>query len=114
MDLSYYTDSRTISHRHCQIFYDTSSRHWLLENFGRNGTRVNDKQIGRQGEPTIIQLESGSTIEMGKFTMRFMLKPFKLEEFLTKRGPFSGSSATHIHFNTPTNFLPSAPQFRKQ
>jgi len=109
MDLSYYTDSRTVSHRHCQIAYDIANRCWVLENFGRNGTRVNDKQIGRLGSTTVTRLESGATIEMGKFTMRFLLKPFKPEEFPLKKIPLA-NDMIYSGTDVPNTILSSLPR----
>jgi hypothetical protein len=84
IDMSKYTDVKTVSHKHAEIelVTDSSGKHeWFMENFGRNGTRVNTTLHGKQptaqpgdkaaaAAPIRVELKSGDRLEIGKVYMR--------------------------------------------
>jgi len=62
---------KTISRTHARIIYDHDSKGFLLQNTGRNGTRVDGVLYEGLGPAT---LNSGSTITMGRIHLRFKIK----------------------------------------
>lgn len=75
MDLSQYTNLRTISHFHAKIIYNAPTEKFYLICLGRNGTRV-DNVLYKPNSPEFnnsAELKDGSEIEIGKVEMTFKL-----------------------------------------
>jgi hypothetical protein len=70
LDLSDFTEIRTVSHKHCGIVFNKALNRFELENYGRNGTRLNGELFGKGGE-TKRPLKSGDKIEIGKVQLTF-------------------------------------------
>eukprot|EP01125_Pyxidicula_operculata_P013381 TRINITY_DN4435_c0_g1_i2.p1 TRINITY_DN4435_c0_g1~~TRINITY_DN4435_c0_g1_i2.p1 ORF type:complete len:445 (+),score=121.56 TRINITY_DN4435_c0_g1_i2:56-1336(+) len=73
LDLAAYTEIRTISHRHCAIVYDPKTSTYILESYGRNGTRHNGQVFGKDQHDAKRVLSSGDKIEVGKVIIHFQI-----------------------------------------
>jgi len=72
IDLGSYTAVRTISHKHASIIYNTNSSQYELHNYGRNGSRLNGDQFGKDDDSKRV-LKNGDVIEIGKVELKFLL-----------------------------------------
>jgi pSer/pThr/pTyr-binding forkhead associated (FHA) protein len=83
IDMSKYTDVKTVSHKHATIQYRIAKDEtwsWQLLSYGRNGTRINNVLHGKRlptaatDEPgAIVALNSGDYIEIGKVNFRIWI-----------------------------------------
>jgi hypothetical protein len=72
LDVAKYTDCKTISHKHSSIEFNPQKKCFIFNNLGRNGTRINEEQIGgKLGVNVPLVLYPGDVIEMGRFRMTF-------------------------------------------
>eukprot|EP01128_Nolandella_sp_AFSM9_P011761 TRINITY_DN8689_c0_g1_i1.p1 TRINITY_DN8689_c0_g1~~TRINITY_DN8689_c0_g1_i1.p1 ORF type:complete len:732 (+),score=149.80 TRINITY_DN8689_c0_g1_i1:112-2196(+) len=71
IDLSEFTDVRTISHKHCGFFYNSKMGRFEVENFGRNGTRLNGELFGKATGSRRKSLKDGDIIEVGRVKIVF-------------------------------------------
>jgi hypothetical protein len=80
-DVAKYTDCKTISHKHASIEFNPDKKCFIFNNHGRNGTRINDEQIGgKLGVNVPLVLYPDDVIEMGRFRMTFhVYKPTGFE-----------------------------------
>jgi hypothetical protein len=72
LDMSEYTDVRTVSHRHCMFVFNRKLNVFQIENYGRNGTRLNNELFGKSGSAR-RNLNNGDIIEVGKVQIKFEL-----------------------------------------
>jgi len=96
LDLAEIAESRTVSHKHCGVSLNKYTRKFQLENFGRNGTRLNGTPFGKVGDAT-RPLNDGDFIEVGKVKFQFqIMKPLRNSDFITmdmeKDKPESGGN----------------------
>lgn len=71
-DVAKFTDCKTISHKHASIEYSPEKKCFIFNNHGRNGTRINEEQIGgKLGINVPLVLYPNDVIEMGRFRMTF-------------------------------------------
>lgn len=84
LDLSEYTDARTVSHKHAAISFNRAkqifevrprfiaSHSSQLVNWGRNGTRINGLLFGKS-DALAHPLTHGTIIKIGKISLVFEL-----------------------------------------
>lgn len=73
VDLSNYTDVKTISHIHAKIYKEGQTK-YRLESLGRNGTKVNEDLYKKNTSTSLTTyLKDQDVIEIGKLKMRFEL-----------------------------------------
>jgi hypothetical protein len=76
IDVSKYTTEKTVSHHHAEVelsFNHSKQAEWTVENFSRNGTKVNSKSLAQQtgqisssGLPSRVSVKSGDIISISK------------------------------------------------
>jgi len=66
LDLGKYSAFRTVSHKHACIHFDHAKKQFVLVNFGRNGSRVNEVVV-KDAHP----LRTGDVIEIGRVKLTF-------------------------------------------
>lgn len=81
LDMWRYTVSRTVSHRHARIRYSEELNRFLLDNLGRNGTRVNGLVV-RSGTYAggMAMLSHGDIINIGEIDMVFEIVGLATDE----------------------------------
>jgi pSer/pThr/pTyr-binding forkhead associated (FHA) protein len=84
LDLYTHTEVKTISHQHCGIAFIEETNLFEIQNFGRNGTRVNGSTVLKKIDdsenlsPTTPRgqavLRNGDVIEIGKIALTFFVE----------------------------------------
>jgi pSer/pThr/pTyr-binding forkhead associated (FHA) protein len=73
LDMRHYTPQRTVSHEHARISYQPEIKSFVLDNIGRNGTRVNGEVIRSGVARSFITLVHNDVITIGGVDMHFKL-----------------------------------------
>jgi hypothetical protein len=73
LDMRLYTTLRTVSHEHARIAYQIELRSFVLDNIGRNGTRVNGEVIRSGATRSFVTLMHNDVITIGGVDMQFKL-----------------------------------------
>ena len=73
LDMRHYTDMRTVSHEHARIAYQPDIKSFVLDNIGRNGTRVNGEVIRSGVARSFTTLAHNDVITIAGVDMCFQL-----------------------------------------
>lgn len=73
LDMRCYTSLRTVSHEHARISYQPEIKSFVLDNIGRNGTRVNGELIRSGQKRSFVPLAHNDVITIGGTDMHFRL-----------------------------------------